>query len=210
MSVYKTEEEQVEDLKRWLKGYGPSVIIGIVLALIISYGWRYWNSYKTHQAEQASTYYTAMITADEAKQTATVSKNANQLITEFPSSPYAQFASMLLAKQSVVKKQYAEAITQLQWVDTHSKDENLKTIAQIRIARIQIQMNQATKALATLSKLQNTAFQGLVAMTQGDAYLALKQTDKAKQAYTNALAQVPNAEINAPLLKMKLENINSL
>lgn len=210
MNVYKTETEQVEDLKRWIKGYGPSVITGIVLALVISYGWRYWNSYKTHKAEQASTYYSAMMQADQDKKADVVSSNADKLMNQFPSSPYAQFASMLLAKNDVEQKNYDQAIKQLQWVSNHSKDDNTKIISQIRIARIQIQDNQAKQALTTLSKLNSSDYQGLISIVQGDAYLALGDAEKAKAAYTEALSQIPNADNAMPTLRIKLANVNAL
>ncbi|MFO7642581.1 MAG: tetratricopeptide repeat protein, partial [Candidatus Competibacteraceae bacterium] len=38
------DDERVDDLKKWWKDNGASIIAGIVLGLIAIFGWQYWNS----------------------------------------------------------------------------------------------------------------------------------------------------------------------
>ena len=43
MEDYRTEEEQIEALKRWWSENGKSIVIGIALAGASVFGWRAWQ-----------------------------------------------------------------------------------------------------------------------------------------------------------------------
>ena len=47
MAELRTEEEQIEAIKRWWKKNGSSLLLGIALALAIVFGWQAWQN---HQA----------------------------------------------------------------------------------------------------------------------------------------------------------------
>ena len=64
---YATDEERVEELKKWWKENGKSVIFGIVLGLSILFGWRWWGDYQLNQSLQASTLYTQLELAIQQK-----------------------------------------------------------------------------------------------------------------------------------------------
>ena len=44
MEEYRTEEEQVEALRRWWDENGRSTIAAIVIALSVGFGWQAWKS----------------------------------------------------------------------------------------------------------------------------------------------------------------------
>jgi len=54
MYVPESEDEQLEQLKGWLRDYGPSFIIGVVLALAIGFGWGYWQKRQLRISQSAS------------------------------------------------------------------------------------------------------------------------------------------------------------
>ena len=49
MDVYKTEEEQVEAIKKWWQENGKSIIAGVVIGITAIFGWR---AYDSHMAVQ--------------------------------------------------------------------------------------------------------------------------------------------------------------
>ena len=49
-----TEEEQLEEFKRWWREHGRTVIAGVVLGLGTVGGWSWWRNHVTTQAEAAS------------------------------------------------------------------------------------------------------------------------------------------------------------
>ncbi len=53
MDVYRTDEEQVEALRKWWLENGKSVIAGIVIGFSAIFGWRAWQDHTIVQAEAA-------------------------------------------------------------------------------------------------------------------------------------------------------------
>ena len=61
LTDYLTEQEQIQQLKNWLKQYGPTIIAGVVLALGMSWGWHYYQNYRNNILAQASLVYDEML-----------------------------------------------------------------------------------------------------------------------------------------------------
>jgi predicted negative regulator of RcsB-dependent stress response len=207
LNVYKTEEEQVEDIKRWTKAYGPSILIGILLALAITYGWRYWNVHQTHRYEQASKLYQILVATDKDKKNNNINQLVKELKTDYPSTPYAAFATMMVAKNAILQKQYDQAISALQWVVHQNSNEDLSAIAELRIARIQLEQNKPNLALETLNKIKNPAYDSMISYAEGNAYLAQKDYQKASDAYHHAISSAPNPQDLPSILNIKLDNL---
>ena len=56
-----TEDQQLEELKKWWKENGSSIITGVVLGLAILFGARAWFAWQERTAQQASAVYTVMM-----------------------------------------------------------------------------------------------------------------------------------------------------
>lgn len=207
MTEYLTEQEQIQQLKNWVKQYGLTILTGIFIALIISSGWRYYQNYQNKILLHASHVYDEMLTLRAQNNTDSANIQAEKLIDHYPKSPYAQMAAFMLSRDAVLKKDYSGAITQLQWIIDHSKNSGIKTIARIRMARIQIADKKPDAALKTLKKLSDKNFIGMIDEVRGDALLAMNDPTSARHAYQLALQELPNAEITRPLLEMKYDNL---
>ncbi len=209
MTEYLTEQEQIQQLKTWVKQYGPTIILGIVIALILSTGWRYWQNYQNKILIHASNVYDEMLTlrAQNNEEGATV--QAKKLLAHYRKTPYADMASLLLARNAVLKKDYPEAIQQLDQVMNHSKNASIREIARIRTARILLTQQKADEALALLNKMDDKNYLGLVDEVRGDAYLVKKDPDAARKAYQLALQELPNDEVTRPILEMKYANLTT-
>lgn len=207
MSTFKTEAEQVDDLKRWVKSYGPSIVIGILIALVIIYGREFWQKHKLQKAEQASVLYQTVSDAYNDKNIDLANKTTEQLKNDFSSSPYTQYAVFLQAKTAVGKQNYTEASDDLNWVMTNSSDKNLQSIARLRLAQVQLADNKPEVAMTTLAPLKETAYKGLADVVNGDALLSMNKPQEAKKAYQAALSNIPNATDVMPTLQMRIDNI---
>lgn len=207
MSEYLTEQEQVQQIKAWVKQYGITIIAGILIAVIASTGWRYYQNYRTKLLLHASAIYDEMLTLRSQNNADAATTQAKKLVSHYPRSPYAQMAAFMLARDAVMKKDYPEAITQLKWIIAHSKNPAIQQIARIRIARIMLADNKPDSALETLKTLNDKNFAGMVDEVRGDAYLAKNDPVSARNAYELALKELPNAEITRPLLEMKYDNL---
>ncbi|MFN3234294.1 MAG: YfgM family protein [Gammaproteobacteria bacterium] len=210
MTVYKTEEEQVEDIKRWAKAYGPSIIIGILIALAVMYGWRFWQAHETKRAVRASLIYQAMLDATSNEQPKSATQAANRLITTYPRTPYAQYARLLLAKMAIADNNYFTAKQYLKWVAKHGYNKSIRQIAQLRLARIALQQKNPNAALQYLDYTLDNVYKGLIAEIKGEAYEMEGQSKLALEQYNIALTNIPNVDKVMPGLRLKVTQLQSL
>lgn len=205
MEVYSTEQEQIALLKKWLKTYAPPVILGILIAIGIGFGWNRWHSANIQTTEAASVVYVNMIGATLDHLDSEAGLMANSLIQKYSNTPYAQFASLLLAKQAAENGAYDEAAKRLSWVIDKTDIVPIKQLAKIRLARVNIAAGKPQDALDELNTVDDRAYIGMIDETRGDAYMALKQTAKAKAAYQAAQTALPPSATG--LIEMKLANL---
>lgn len=205
MSVYKTEEEQIDDLKRWIKSYGPSILTGVLLAIVLLFGWRYWKNYQHERATQASVLYQQAVDAYETKHLDLLNQFIHKLKEKYPKSPYASYAVFLQIKLAADQKNYQAAETGLSWIIAHNRDENITSIAKLRLGSVQTADHQAQQAIETLQSIKNPAFQGLADIKIADAYLTLGDQTQAKTYYETASKLLPDASNTMPTLAVKLD-----
>jgi predicted negative regulator of RcsB-dependent stress response len=209
LTEYLTEQEQIQQLKTWVKLYGPTIVLGIVLALIMTTGWRYWQNYQNKVLTHASGVYDEMLASRSQNNEEGAIIQAKKLLEHYRKTPYADMASLLLARDAVLKNDYPEAIKQLDWVIDHSKNNSMREIARIRIARILITEQKADEALALLKKINDKNYMGLIDEVRGDAYLIKQDPEAARKAYQLALQELPNADVTRPILEMKYANLTT-
>jgi len=213
---YRTEEEQVEALRRWWSENGRSIIVAIILALGVGFGWQGWKQYDQNQREEASGIYQQMLNTMGAadlspQQKALAVELADQLKQDYSSSTYAQFAALLLARMAVVENDYAEAEAQLRWVlGKADKGSDTAWIAQLRLARVLAARGDSEQALKILEQAGESPYQASYAVARGDILLGLNRQDEARQAYATAqaLAGTDGSQVNLAMLNQKLQALN--
>ncbi len=210
MSAYLSEQEQIQVIKDWWKTYGMSVVLGIVIALAGSYGWRYWQQYNENYMGQASVVYEQMLIAKTNQQTNDFNNSVQQLTQKYGRSPYAALANLAAANQAITQNQLDQSIKPLTWVSQHAKDHNLQQIADIRLARVLLAQQKPQQALPYLNKVNDAAFAPLVASIRGDAYAALGNNANARDAYQQALSGLPKNTGLYTLVEMKLTALGNV
>lgn len=205
---YTTEQQQIEQVKKIAKEYALPVIVGIIIALLIVFGWRYYNNYQAERAERASLAYQELIIAVTNNKFDVVKKSADELTKNYASTPYATLAKFNLTKLAVKNNQLDEAAQHLSWIIKHTQVKEFAQIARIRLARIYIAQNKLPLALKELHAVKLPGFVGLASELEGDIYVRQKEIGKAKVAYQNALKVLTAADLSRPVLQMKLDNLN--
>jgi hypothetical protein len=83
----------------------------------------------------------------------------------------------------------------------------LREIARLRVARLYIQIKQPQNALDILKQVDSKTYQADIKAVQGDAYVALNNTNAARASYQQALSGLPDEAILHGLVSMKLNNL---
>ncbi len=189
MSVYMTEEEQLESIKKWWKRHGNlvTVIISAILLSIAGYRYMQWHNEKITQ--QASVAYENMMISFSNDRPKAVTSYANELINNYNHSVYADVAHLILAKMYITKDKLDKAKEQLTPVANDSKMPPLKQIAKIRMARILTANKLYTDALALLAPIDDTTYLSVIYELKGDIFSATGQLQEAMKSYRLALEQ---------------------
>lgn len=198
MERFETEEQQVEAIKRFWKENGIAIIVGAVLGLGGLYGWRYYNDTQIGAKEQASKSYEEVVAS-----LSNADKSVAEKFVSESDSGYSTLTALQLAKLSVDENDLEGAAAHLTKVAQTAKDEAIKSIANIRLARIQAELKQYDLALTTLASVSQDAFKAQTQEVKGDILLAQGNFDGARAAYTESLS----ADENNQLIKMKLDNL---
>ncbi len=208
MEIYETEEEQVAALKDWWKVNGSSVITGVIAAIIIVTGWNFWKSYQNDKMNQASIVYQQVVQALAEGQMQSVDTAASKLNTEYGSTPYGAYALLFQAKAKVEEQDLVAAKALLQQVIATTSDADLKHVAQTRLIRISLALQEYEQGLQIIADVDQSSlggFEAIYAELQGDLYVAMGRIGEARTAYQAAL----KAGQGSPLLQFKLDDLTA-
>ncbi|MCH7881649.1 MAG: tetratricopeptide repeat protein [Proteobacteria bacterium] len=204
----ETEEEQVENIKKWWKENGRSVIAGIVIGVGGLFSYRYWVDMKETEAERASSHFTQMMESLEASDNASVSRQAEILIADYSTTEYAILARFALVRSFVESEEYILAQQQLEQIIGTAAQDPLGFLARKRLAAIQLQTASLEQALATLAVDFPDAFRASVEELRGDIYARQGKIIEAADAYRKAQSGTPGPA-NANFLQQKLDDLGA-
>jgi predicted negative regulator of RcsB-dependent stress response len=151
--------------------------------------------------------YDEMLALRAQNNNADATVQAKKLLAHYRKTPYADMAALLLARDAILKKEYSEAIAQLNWVIDHTRNTSLREVARLRMARVFVAEQKPDAALDLLKKVNDKNYIGLIDEVRGDAFLAKQDPTAARTAYQLALQELPNAEVTRPILQMKYTNL---
>lgn len=207
MSVYMTEDEQLEVMKKWWQRYGNIVTVILSLILLCIAGYRYINWHHDKITQQASVTYENMMVALSNQNIKSVRSYANELIKDYKHSVYADAAHMTLAKIYVSKNKLDQAKDELLFVANQSSMTSLKQIAKIRLARILAAEKSYSNALNELTTIEDQTYLPVINELKGDIYGATGQFQEAITAYRLALDEVKTNGMGNLFLEMKTNEL---
>lgn len=200
MDVYTTEEQQVEAIKKWWRDNGKAVVLGAVIGLGGLYGWRYYQAEMETSREQASDAYTQVVSALVAGD-AQAEEKAATFIKDHEGA-YTSLLALQLAKSFVEAGDLTQAAEQLRRVQS-SKDDTLKTLATVRLARVEAELGNYDAALSQLNSVTADSWKAQVEELRGDIELRRGDEVAARSAYAASIAAATN-----PVVQMKLDNLS--
>jgi predicted negative regulator of RcsB-dependent stress response len=216
VDTYRTEEEQLEALRRWWDENGRGVIIGVVLAVAGSLGWQYWKDHDRQQSEAASAAYQQFLQAVGADAGAPAGadaarQQAEQLKNRYAGSAYANFAALHLARLAAQGDDLPGAERELRWVLSQSPDPDTRQVTELRLARVMAAQGDTDAALAIIAAAEQGAYAASYALAEGDIFLQAGRRDEAREAYNRASLLVQQAsagQLALPSLQQKIQSLS--
>jgi predicted negative regulator of RcsB-dependent stress response len=213
VETYRTEEEQVEALKKWWQENGRSTIIGVVLALGLGFGWQAWQKSQEQAVMNASTLYQQMLSAlsvEDGQGVGPAMELARRIKDEYRGSSYARFAALHLARVAVNDGDLSAAEDELRWVIAMSdRGDDLERIANLRLARVLAARGATEEALGLLDT-QSATYVASYAIARGDILLAQERNEEALAAFETAASSLDPDRPLPQTLRDKLEYLRAL
>lgn len=206
VDVLKSDEEQAEAVKKWLRENAGSLLTGLLLGLAVLFGGKAWFQYRERQAEAASNQYVQLALAVERNDEQQAVAFHEALLKEHSGSVYAVLAALQMARLQIGLEKPEAARAQLQWALDHASEEEHRHIARLRLARVDIALGKPEAALELLQAPPPAPWQALYEEVRGDAALALQRYDEAREHYRKALAALPEDSQARVLLEAKRDD----
>lgn len=212
MAELRTEEEQLDAIKRWWKENGTSLIAGVAIAVAGVLGWNAWQNYQENQSTAASMRYQQLINltaGNDLGEDAVLQARqlADEIVDNHGRTLYADLARLIDARLAVAQADHDAAQAALRAVIDASGREYLQGLARLRLARLQIAQGDADAALATLESSVPAALTAQREDIRGDAYRALGRDDDARSAWQNAMAAAEQRDQPLYGVDLKLDDL---
>jgi predicted negative regulator of RcsB-dependent stress response len=202
-----SEAEQMERAKSWLKANGIWIIAGIAIGAGGLGGWRWYEERRNAQAETASARYEELVEAFSRSDKTRGMTLLDQLNREYAWTPYASLGTLIAARVQVEANELDKAAVGLKSVMDNAKDDELKLVARLRLARVQAAQGKYDDALATLKVENSGEFAPRIADTRGDVLLAKGDRAGALKEYLTARTSEDNGRIDFELLDLKIRDL---
>ena len=201
------EHEQGEVVQKWLRENAISIAVGVLLGLVLIFGWQQWKAHRLRHDADAAAKYQALSDAATAKRSDEVSTIAGVLRKDYSGTVYAALAAMYQADQASEKNDLASAATDLTWAQEHAGVDSLKSLAALRLARVKLAQGDADGAMKLADGVPKDEYSSVAGEIRGDALTKLGRAGDARAAYEDALSHLDPQAPNRNFVQMKLDDL---
>ena len=198
------EYEQGENVRKWLRQNGSSLITGIALGLACVFAWLWWQDKGDRHQREAATQFVALTDAIDANDAGRAASFAAVLSRDFGDSAYAALAALRVAAFQQSKGKTADALATLAKAQAASKDPNLSEMLGLRLARLQLIAGKSDDARRQLDRIASPKFPAIAEELRGDIAMAQGRREDARKAYQSALTHLDQAAPTRRLVELKL------
>ena len=194
MQDFETEEQQLEALKTWWKENSSSLLIGLAIGGFSLGGWNYYQQSQYQHSVEASDMYVSVIAQYEAGAAGSFDSSVvDKLAAGYSDTPYASLSALVAAKHELVAGNVDQAISHLQWAMDNAVEEDVVSVAQLRLARLMMTQKKYDEANNLLQAKHAPAFDALYEELKGDIFVVKGELEQARIAYDKAIANSGSA-----------------
>lgn len=200
MADYLSEEEQAARLQKLWRDYGLILVLALAIGISAVVGWNYYQKSQAQAKENAAHKYQEFLLQR------TFEGDLDAFLKEMgktrAGARYIPLALLYRAKDAVEAEEYETALQFLEESLERSKDKILDDMILVRIARIQMQLQQDDEALNTLAKVGED-YKFLVLELTGDIHRDGGNYAEATNAYEQAM-ELTTSGIDRERLELKI------
>lgn len=210
---FLSEREQAEQLRLWFRENWLWLVASVALTLGGIYGYRWWESRQASRSLAAEQRFVAMLDALTRDEREEGRRIGSELTGEYADTPYADQATLVLARLDVQAGELAQAGSRLVEVMNSSKDPELALVARLRLARVQLAQGLYDEAIATLDGAGDSAVAARIEELRGDVQLARGDRAAALASYRKAQSTAEEAGaageglVDPELLGLKIDQL---
>lgn len=204
---YYNEQEQWERVKQWMRENGLWLLAGVVIGVAALAGWRWWQERMELQAQAASAKYSQVLEAYSRGDRTRGATLADELRKDHGASPYADQGDLLVARSLVETNELGKATERLKVVMDKASDDQLRLVARLRLARVQLAQGNPDLATATLDGADAGAFAPRFDEVRGDVLLAKGDKPGALRAWRKALEADKEGSLDRQGIELKVADL---
>lgn len=201
------EKEQWERAKQWVSELWIYIVGGVAIGGAVLWGWG-WNKDRIEKrAVEASARYEEALEAFTRNDKTRGNQLVEELNREYSATPYAALATLIAARTQVEANELDKAAAGLKSVMDTAIDPEVRTIARLRLARVQSAQGKYDDALATLKVEDAGEFAPRIADIRGDVLLAKGDRAGALREYLAARTGEDKGQVDRELLDLKIRDL---
>ena len=207
MDTYTAEAQQIEEIKKWWRENGFSIVLGLTLSISAIFGWRYWQDVKIERAESASILYSDMVASLQVEDGTETRDLADRILAEYDDTTYGVFALLALAKLAVADDDLAAAETYLRQALKQSKDASFSHVISLRLIRVLISQDKLDEASKLVTQQEKAGFASSYDELMGDISALRGEFESARSSYQQSINKARAEGRDISTLELKLNNI---
>ncbi|KFN44434.1 YfgM family protein [Arenimonas oryziterrae] len=201
------EYEQGENVRKWLRQNGASLITGIALGLVCVFGWQWWHGKGERHRAEAATQFVAFSQAIDAKDETKIKTFAAVIAEKYADTAYVSLATLRHSGYLQQQGKTADAIKLLEAGLPKVTEPEMVELFNLRLGRMLLLDGKADLALKRVDSIKTPIFPAVAQELRGDVEVALGHTDNARKAYEQALTTLDQASPTRRVLELKLIDV---
>jgi len=205
VDAYRTEEEQVEAIKRWWNDNGKGVLAAVVIGVLGSLGWQSWQGRQEAQSEAASGIYQQLLALSSQELTSDSDKvRLDELVAslteDYSGTGYAELARLLQISSWVSQGRTQDALGALETLEHRVADDAaMYPVVKLRRARLQAALGDTAQAMRAFESLAGTSVAAAAWQARADIHIVQQEYSSAAEALSLALAADDSSDLQADL-----------
>ena len=205
MAIEQLDEyEQGEQVRKWLRQNGSSLITGVALGLACIFGWQWWQGQGSRHRDEAATQYQSLTDAINAKDNSKVEALSSAFDSKYSDTGFSALATLRHVQYLQANGDTAKAIALLKAKAGSVKDPVMAELFALRESRLWLIAGKPDEALKRVASISDSNFPEVLGELRGDIQMARGQRDEARKSYQQALTHLDQAAPTRDLLEMKL------